>query len=125
MAEALVELNTNWRIADDPPQWTIEQRIGNASAKDTGWRARKFIRDTDHLLRRIGEMCGYVGPAAIETIQSWPNEYVTWKAMEMRASARPKTGPYSAIVDQQHLGAPGIAEAPVCTPYGLDGVSAW
>ena len=28
MADALVQLNANWRVADDPPQWTIEQRIG-------------------------------------------------------------------------------------------------
>ena len=55
-------------------------RMGNASTKVSGWRARKFIRNTDHLLRRIGEMCGDVNPAAIETIKSWPNGYVTWKA---------------------------------------------
>ncbi len=39
MADALVQLNTNWRVADDPPQWTIEQRIGNPSARDSGWCA--------------------------------------------------------------------------------------
>ena len=54
MADALVQLNASWRVADDPPQWTIEQRKGS------GWRARKFIRDCDHLLRRIGELCGVV-----------------------------------------------------------------
>ena len=58
MADALVRLNANWRVSDDPPQWAIEQRIGNPSIKDSGWRARKFIRNTDHLLKRIGEMCG-------------------------------------------------------------------
>ncbi len=87
MAESLVQLNADWRVADDPPQWTLEQRIGNASAKDSGWRARKFIRATDHLLKCIGEMCGDVPTAAIETIRSWPHGYVTWKAKEMRVSA--------------------------------------
>ena len=97
MADALVHLNANWCVADDPPQWTLEQRIGNPSAKDSGWRARKFIRDTDHLLKRIHEMCGDVDPTAIRTIQSWSNGYVTWKASELQISAGPKTAPYSAI----------------------------
>ncbi len=103
MADALVQLNANWRVADDPPQWTIEQRIGNPSAKDSGWRARKFIRTTDHLLKRIGEMCGDVDPAAIETVQSWPTGYVTWKATEMQASASPETAPWSAITPSEAL----------------------
>ena len=102
MAEALVQLTANWRVADDPPQWTIEQRIGNSSARDSGWRARKFIRATDHLLKRIGEMCGDVDLEAIEIIRSWPTGYVTWKLMEMRVSAGLKTAPHSAIVGNQH-----------------------
>ena len=91
MAEQLVQLNENWRVADDPPQWTLEQRKGS------GWRARKFIRNRDHLLRRIGELCGRTDPAAIETIKSWPDGYVTWKVMKMQGSAGPKTAPHSAI----------------------------
>ena len=91
MSEPLVQLNANWRVADDPPQWTIEQRKGS------GWRARKFIRNRDHLLKRIAELCGDVDPDAIETIRSWPNSYVTWKAMEMQGSGGPETAPRSAI----------------------------
>ena len=64
MAELLIQLNANWRVADDPPQWTIEQRIGNPSARDSGWRARKFVRNTDHLLRCVGECATVGGPAA-------------------------------------------------------------
>ena len=90
MSEPLVQLNTNWRVADDPPQWTIEQRKGRE------WRARKFIRNRDHLLRRLGEMCGDMDVRAIEAIKSWPDGYVTWKAKEMRGSAGPGNGPYSA-----------------------------
>ena len=89
MADALVQLNANWRVADDPPQWTIEQRIGNPSAKDGGWRARKFIRNTDHLLKRIDEMCGDVDPDAIATIQSWPQGFVTWKLLDLQDAASP------------------------------------
>ena len=90
------------------------QRIGNPPARDSGWRARKFIRDTDHLLRRIGEMCGDVDPTAIETIRSWPNGYVTWKLMEMKARAGPVTAPYSAIGVEQHLRTPDV---PQCAAY--------
>ena len=114
MADALVQLNDTWRVADDPPQWTIEQRIGNPSARDSGWRARKFIRNTDHLLRCIAEMCGDVDPEAIETIRSWPNGYVTWKATEMRVSAGPKTAPHSVIVAQPHLGVADVPQYASC-----------
>ncbi len=114
MAEPLVQLNTNWRVADDPPQWTVEQRIGNPSARDSGWRARKFIRNTDHLLKRIAEMCGDVDPAAIEIIRSWPTGYVTWKATEMRTSAGPKTALHSAIVGNQHLGMADVPQYASC-----------
>ena len=104
MADALVRLNANWRVADDPPQWTIEQRKGS------GWRARKFIRNRDHLLRRIGEMCSDVDPAAIEIMQSWPSGYVTWKVMEMQRSSGPETAPYSAIRAKQHLRTPDVLQ---------------
>ncbi len=114
MADALVQLNANWRVSDDPPQWTIEQRIGNASAKDSGWRARKFIRNTDHLLKRISEMCGNVDRAAIEIMQSWSSEYVTWKVMEMQGSGGPVTGPWGVISVGQHLRTPDV---PQCVAY--------
>ncbi len=125
MADALVQLNTNWRVADDPPQWALQCRDGNMREKASGWAGRKFIRDRDHLLERIDELRGSVDPEDIQIIRSWPAGYVTWKLHEMKARAGPKTATYSAIVDQQHLGAPGMTEASVCTPHGLDGVSAW
>ena len=116
MADELVRLNANWRVADDPPQWTLEQRTGNPSAKNSGWRARKFIRNQDHLLRRIGELCGKVDPDAIETIKSWPDGYVTWKARELKAAAGPKTAPYSAISISEALDHPKIPDAHVAAP---------
>lgn len=110
MTDSLVQLNTNWRVADDPPQWTIEQRKGS------GWRARKFIRNRDHLLRRIGELCGRSDPAAIETIKSWPDGYVTWKAMKMQGSTGPKTAPWSAISPSGASDHPKTPDAPVREP---------
>ena len=119
MAIALVHLNANWLIADDPPQWTIEQRIGNPSAKGSGWRTRKFIRNRDHLLRRIGEMCGRVDHGAIESIKSWPDGYVTWKAMEMRGSAGPETAPHSTILPLGATDHPKTPNAPVAAPESV------
>ena len=116
MTDSLVQLNANWRVADDPPQWALEQRTGNASAKGSGWRARKFIRNRSHLLRRIGELCGNVDPEAIETIKSWPDGYVTWKAREIGATAGSKTASYSAISPSGASDHRKTPDAPVAAP---------
>ena len=98
MANALVQLNDSWRVSDDPPQWVLVKRVREPQpGKTSGWEARKFIRTTDHLLKRIGEMCGTVDSDAIEIIRSWPQGYVSWKYREMQCGAGPKTGPHSAI----------------------------
>ena len=104
MAEPLVLLNDSWRVADDPPQWSLQYRKGNPRGRTSGWAGRKFIRNRDHLLRRIEELCGNVDQQGIEMIQSWPVGYVTWKLLEMKARAGPKTAPYSAIMAQRHRG---------------------
>ncbi len=75
----------------------------NAHEKQAG---RKFIRNRDHLLRRIGELCGEVDPAAVETIRSWPVGYVTWKLQEMHPRAGPDTDPHSAISSSDASGSP-------------------
>ena len=117
MADALVRLNANWRVADDPPQWVLEKRVREPQpGKTSGWQARKYIRDTDHLLRRISEMCGAVDSKAIEIIRSWPVGYVTWKAREMQRGAGPKTGPHSAISPSGALDHPKTPDAPVSAP---------
>ena len=87
-------LNDRWRITDDPPQWTLEQRVSEPSAKATGWKKRKFIIHRDHLLKRIDEMCGQVDREAIETIRSWPAGYVVWK---YQTTAGPVEGCDSAL----------------------------
>ena len=114
MAEALVQLNDSWRVADNPPQWALQCRDGPKREKASGWAGRKFVRNRVHLLRRIEELCGNVDPQAIETIQSWPDGYATWKLLEMKARAGPVSAPHSAIVALQHHRAPGTADAPVC-----------
>ncbi len=106
MAEPLVLLNDSWRVADDPPQWSLQYRKGNPRGRTSGWVGRKYIRDREHLLDRIEELCGNVDPQAIETIQSWPVGYAKWKLREMQGCAGPETGPYSAISVEQHRRVP-------------------
>ena len=104
MADEIAKLNANWRVADDPPQWALQCRSGNPGERTSGWIGRKFIRDRDHLLRRIDELCGNVDPQAIEIIRSWPVGYVTWKApadrrkRAMSRSTEPMHQPYQFLV---------------------------
>ncbi len=117
MADALVQLNDSWRVADDPPQWVLEKRVRQPQpGKTSGWQARKYIRTTDHLLKRIDEMCGTVDSKAIEIIRSWPVGYVTWKYREMQCGAGPRTAPHSAISPSEALDHPKTPDAPVSTP---------
>ncbi len=102
MVDALVQLNDTWRVADDPPQWALQSRDGEQREKASGWAGRKFIRNRDHLIQGIDELCGNVDQQAIEIIRSWPVGYVKWKLKEMKARAGPKTAPHSAIGVDQH-----------------------
>ena len=88
-----IRLNSSWRVIDDPPQWTLQKRKGNPTAKSSGWVSAKFIRNRDHLLERIAEICGDVDPDAIATIMSWPTGYVQWKLSELQQSASPSAAP--------------------------------
>ena len=112
MAGLLVQLNADWRVSDDPPQWALQFRDGHAREKASGWAGRKFIRDRDHMPRRIVESCGEVDPAAVETIRSWPVGYVTWKLQEMHPRAGPDTDPHSAMSSSDASGSPLGDEAP-------------
>ncbi len=131
MADVLIQLNAIWRVADDPPQWTIERRVSKPSGKDSGWRARKFIRGRDHLLRRIGEICGTVDPKAVETIRTWPPGYVSWKHREIQAPAGRSEVAYSAILEKEATrdaripaDAPDDASPHATAPNGLTPMSA-
>ncbi len=104
MADPLVQLNASWRVADDPPQWALQCRDGSKREKASGWAGRKFVRNRVHLLRRIEELCGNVDQQGIETIESWPDGYATWKLLEMKARAGTETAPYSAIMGHDGIG---------------------
>jgi hypothetical protein len=53
----VAQLNEHWRVIDDPLQWILQQRKGNARSKNSGWRNRSFCRNRDGLLRCIREYC--------------------------------------------------------------------
>ena len=117
MAEQLAQLNANWRVADDPPQWTLERR--NSA---TRWRAVKFIRERDHLLRRIDELCGDVDSQALEVIRSWPTGYVQWKCREFAQVPEAETAPHSAISPSEALDHQKQRDPPVVAAMGAGGV---
>ncbi len=120
MADALIQLNDSWRVSDDPPQWVLEKRVREPQlGKTSGWQARKYIRATDHLLRRIGEMCGTVDSEAIEIIRSWPQGYVSWKRREMQRGAGPETALHSAISDLAVSDHRKTPDAPVAVPESV------
>ncbi len=117
MADALIQLNESWRVSDDPPQWVLEKRVREPQpGKTSGWQARKYIRATDHLLRRIAEMCGTVDSEAIEIIRSWPQGYVS---REMQRGAGPKTAPHSANSDLAVSYHQKTPDAPVAVPESV------
>ena len=107
MVDVILQLNADWRVADDPPQWVLQKRVrAHQLGKASGWESRKYIRNRIHLLRRIGELCGEVDPTAIEAMNSWPDGHVTWKLLETRYGAGPETGPHRAISLSNDGGSP-------------------
>ncbi len=90
--------------------------------KTSGCQARKYIRTTDHLLSRIGEICGTVDSEAIEIIRSWPRGYVSWKCRKMLRGAGPETAPHSAISPLEAQLPPGNARCTCTRAWGGPGV---
>jgi hypothetical protein len=66
-----VHLGPNWRIVDDPLQWILQRRKGNARRKSSGWDSRSYCRTRAGLLRCIRE-CGEIDPAALEALSMLP-----------------------------------------------------
>ncbi len=65
MADALIQLNDSWRIADDPPQWVLEKRVREPQpGKSSGWREQKMHprhRPSVEAHRRDVRHCGLRG----------------------------------------------------------------
>jgi len=69
----LAQLNTNWRVVDDPLQWILQRRKGNPRKKNSGWRSRSLCRTRDALLRCVREHCGEIDPEALATLKELPD----------------------------------------------------
>ena len=68
----IAQLNKTWRIIDNPQQWILQRKKGNARSKNSGWKDRSFCRTRDALLRCVREYCGEVEQAALAQLTALP-----------------------------------------------------
>ena len=61
----VAQLNSNWRVVDDPLQWILQRRKGNPRKKNSGWRDRSFCTTREGLLQCVRESCGEVDGSAV------------------------------------------------------------
>jgi hypothetical protein len=71
--QLVAQLNANWRVVDDPLQWKLQRKKGNARKKNSGWQDRSFCRTRDGLLRCVREYCGDVEPSARARLAALPD----------------------------------------------------
>ena len=76
----IAQLNTNWRVINDPLQWVLQRRKGNPRKKNSGWQDRSFCTTRDGLLRCVRELCGVVGEEALAELQALPDFHSVWEA---------------------------------------------
>ena len=72
----VAQLNTNWRVVNDPLQWVLQRRKGNPRKKNSGWKDRSFCTTRDALFRCVREYCGDVDQNALATLQELPDHHV-------------------------------------------------
>jgi hypothetical protein len=74
----VAQLNTSWRVKDDPLQWILQRKKGNPRKKNSGWRGRSFCRTREALLRCIRDYCGEVDVLALAKVQALPEWHPDW-----------------------------------------------
>ncbi len=72
-----ITLNDRWRIADDPLQWILQVRKGQAGKK-SGYRARSFCASRTGLTRCILDNFGDLYPGALTRIDLLPDLHQDW-----------------------------------------------
>jgi hypothetical protein len=70
------QLNTNWRVVDDPLQWILQRRKGNPRKRNSGWIDRSFCSTREGLLRCVREYCGEVDQSAFAELKALPDHHV-------------------------------------------------
>ena len=73
------DLNSRWRVADDPRQWILQNRKGRRRAKSSGWLSRSFCATRSALLRCIREYCGKVDAESLNLIENLPETHLEWR----------------------------------------------
>ena len=104
----IAQLNTNWRVTDDPLQWVLQRRQGNPRDKNSGWRDRSFCRTREALLRCVHEHCGDVEPTALAKLDALPSRHGQSGSLEVAEADH-----------DQSQGCPDVAE----TSNGISRVS--
>ena len=74
-----VQLNTKWRVTDDPLQWVLQRKRGNPRKKNSGWQDRSFCRTREGLLRCVREYCGDVDGGALAELRALPDFHPDWE----------------------------------------------
>ena len=75
----IAQLNTNWRVVDDPLQWMLQRRKGNPRKKNSGWQDRCFCRTRDGLLRCVRELCGEIDDQVATRLRALPEFHTDWE----------------------------------------------
>src|SRR6516164_5604630 len=68
----IAQLNTNWRVVNDPLQWVLQRRKGNPRKRNSGWQDRSFCTTRAGLLRCVRELCGAVSEEALTQLHALP-----------------------------------------------------
>src|SRR4029079_11735607 len=69
----IAQLNSNWRVVDNPLQWILQRRKGKPRKRNSGWIDRSFCTTREGLLRCIREYCGEVDRTALNALQALPD----------------------------------------------------
>jgi hypothetical protein len=120
----IAQLNKNWRVVDDPLQWVLQRRKGNPRKKNSGWRDRSFCRTREGLSRCVRDYCGEIDAAAFAKINTLPDHYEDWRAIQNLDVRGPYQAPEGSRTDSllsQELEAPEVetdvaqsAPSPTC-----------
>ncbi len=73
-----ITLNDRWCVVDDPLQWILVVRKGQAGKKSTGYRARSFCAWRTGLTQCIRDNCGDLYRGTLARIDLLPDLHQDW-----------------------------------------------
>ena len=93
----LAQLNTNWRVVDDPLQWILQRRKGNPRKKNSGWQGRSFCRTREALLRCVRQACEVVDPNALAKLHALPDWHQDWDGTNLDVHGTTRAQPDAVL----------------------------